>query len=326
MASVKPCQEVRSMSDDEVKSWINSFDTVMTDCDGVLWVGSEPIQGSPQMINRFRELGKRVFYVTNNSTKHRKEYKTKLDKLGFGGDMEEIIGTAYLAAAYLEQINFDKTKLVYVVGSTGITQELDDVGIKYIPLGISEKLQMDSVSLKCFGFNYLESEFQLSKVGAVLVGFTSSFSYRDILLSSHLLNNQDCIFIQDAPDSTFNTTSDCGQKILAPCTGSMVAAVATASGRKPVVLGKPSKFMYEIVQTRHPEIVAERTLMIGDRANTDILLGKNCGLQTLLVGSGVHSLSDTRTWEQSTCPDTRAQVADFYLDKLGDLLNRVSEL
>ena len=95
------------MSDDEVKSWINSFDTVMTDCDGVLWVGSEPIQGSPQMINRsfilwiflltiyfyphvcdrFRELGKRVFYVTNNSTKHRKEYKTKLDKLGFGGDM-----------------------------------------------------------------------------------------------------------------------------------------------------------------------------------------------------------------------------------------------
>ena len=89
--------------------------------------------------------------------------------------------------------------------------------VSFIHFKISEKLQMDSVSLKCFGFNYLESEFQLSKVGAVLVGFTSSFSYRDILLSSHLLNKQDCIFIQDAPDSTFNTTSDCGQKILAPC-------------------------------------------------------------------------------------------------------------
>ena len=36
---------------------------------------------------RFRELGKRVFYVTNNSTKHRKEYKTKVDNLGFGGDL-----------------------------------------------------------------------------------------------------------------------------------------------------------------------------------------------------------------------------------------------
>ena len=45
----------------------------------------------------------------------------------------------------------------------------------------------------------------------------------------------------------------------------MVAAVKTASGREPVVLGKPSKFMFEIVQKRHPGIVPARTLMIGDR-------------------------------------------------------------
>lgn len=85
MASV--CREVSSMTDTEVSTWFDSFDTVMTDCDGVLWVGAEPISGSPEMINRFRDLGKRVFFVTNNSTKHRREYKTKLDKLGFGGTM-----------------------------------------------------------------------------------------------------------------------------------------------------------------------------------------------------------------------------------------------
>jgi len=128
------------MTDEQVKDWVNSFDTVMTDCDGVLWVGAEPIPGSPDVIQRLRQLGKRVFYVTNNSTKHRREYKTKVDKLGFGGDLEEIIGTAYLAAAYLEEVGFDKSKLVYVVGSTGITQELDDVGIKYLPIGVRKKL------------------------------------------------------------------------------------------------------------------------------------------------------------------------------------------
>merc|ERR1719282_1179851 len=140
MASV--CREVSSMTDSEVSNWFDSFDTVMTDCDGVLWVGAEPISGSPDIIQRLRQLGKRVFYVTNNSTKHRREYKTKVDKLGFGGELEEIIGTAYLAAAYLEEVGFDKSKLVYVVGSTGITQELDDVGIKYLPIG------PDTVSLK----------------------------------------------------------------------------------------------------------------------------------------------------------------------------------
>ncbi len=84
---VSVCKEDSSMTDSEVSTWFDSFDTVMPDCDGVLWVGSEPISGSPEMINRFRDLGKRVFYVTNNSTKHRREYKTKLDKLGFGGTM-----------------------------------------------------------------------------------------------------------------------------------------------------------------------------------------------------------------------------------------------
>ena len=47
------CQEVSSLSDAEVAAWVNSFDTVMTDCDGVLWVGGDPIPGSPEMINRW---------------------------------------------------------------------------------------------------------------------------------------------------------------------------------------------------------------------------------------------------------------------------------
>ena len=57
---------------------------------------------------------------------------------------EEIIGTAYLAAAYLEEVGFDKSKLVYVVGSTGITQELDDVGINYLPIGVRHLFECDA--------------------------------------------------------------------------------------------------------------------------------------------------------------------------------------
>jgi len=169
-------------------------------------------------------------------------------------------------------------------------------------------------------------DLDLSSVGALVFGFTTEFTYFDILLANAVLSNPECLFIVEAPDVTLVTRSDLGTKMKIPCTGSMVAAVSTAAGRKPIVLGKPSKFMFEIVQKRHPGIQPERTLMIGDRANTDILLGKNCGLQTLLVGSGVHSLEETRTWEASEDEEERRMVADFYADKLGDLLDRVKAL
>jgi len=313
-----PCQEVAKMTDQQVRDWVNSFDTVMTDCDGVLWVGADPIPGSPDVIQRLRQLGKRVFYVTNNSTKHRREYKTKVDKLGFGGDLEEIIGTAYLAAAYLEEVGFDKSKLVYVVGSTGITQELDDVGIKYLPIGpdpVSEKLTLETIKLSPVALD--------PKVAAVVVGFDVNISFTKILKGASYANLPGALFVATNTDEQFPMK---GTQCVVPGTGAMVAAVTTAAGRQPVVLGKPSKFMFEIVQRRHPSIQPARTLMIGDRANTDILLGKNCGLQTLLVGSGVHSLEETRAWEASEKEEERKLVADFYLDKLGDLLDRVKDL
>ena len=70
--------------------------------------------------------------------------KVQAEKTCYGDDcsQEEIIGTAYLAAAYLEEVGFDKSKMVYVVGSTGITQELDDVGIKYLPIGVRQLFQL----------------------------------------------------------------------------------------------------------------------------------------------------------------------------------------
>ena len=75
------------MSNSELDDFLNSFDTILTDCDGVLWTGSFAIDGSPEVIQAFRKLGKKVIYVTNNSTKSRKEYLKKVTDLGFGGDL-----------------------------------------------------------------------------------------------------------------------------------------------------------------------------------------------------------------------------------------------
>ena len=82
--------ELDNLDEQGVVRFLSSFDTVLTDCDGVLWNGPEAIKGSPETINKLRDSGKKIIYVTNNGTKSRKEYVKKCQSLGFGGDFVRI--------------------------------------------------------------------------------------------------------------------------------------------------------------------------------------------------------------------------------------------
>lgn len=68
---------------DKINEFINSFDTVLTDCDGVLWLENVAINGSPNVINKLREIGKKIFFVTNNSTKLRDDILLRARRLGY---------------------------------------------------------------------------------------------------------------------------------------------------------------------------------------------------------------------------------------------------
>lgn len=87
------CKELAKMSPQDVKTFVDSFDTVMTDCDGVLWTGPTALPRSADVIQKFRQLGKRIFFVTNNSTKHRRDYVEKCENLGFGGHLVRMKST-----------------------------------------------------------------------------------------------------------------------------------------------------------------------------------------------------------------------------------------
>lgn len=170
--------------------------------------------------------------------------------MGFNITEEEIISTSNSGAAYLKSLNFDKT--VYVIGSEGITKELDAVGIKHNKVG--PDTMPGSLA------DYISKHLQLDdNVGAVMVGFDEHFSFPKMTQAASYLSNPDCLFIATNTDERFPMPN-----MVIPGTGSFVRAVETCAERKALVIGKPNK---EICQhlIDNGTINPARTLMIGDR-------------------------------------------------------------
>ncbi|XP_075214538.1 glycerol-3-phosphate phosphatase-like isoform X2 [Lycorma delicatula] len=299
-----------SFSKEEFKQFIDSFDAVLTDCDGVLWVGNDPFPGSAEVMNRFKELGKKTFFVTNNSTKTRSEFVQKCNNLGFKASVDEIVSTAYLAALYLNNSNFDRNKKVYIIGSKGISQELDLVGIKHCGVG-PDVISSDVPT-------YLSTVNLESDIGAVIVGFDEHFSFPKMLKAATYLNDPEVHFVATNKDERFPHSS----KIIIPGSGSIVNAISTCAERDPFIVGKPEAYLREAV-IRGNGLNPKRTLMIGDRCNTDILLGTRCGFHTLLVLTGVTRLSEVSKWKSDGDELKSGWIPDIYANKLGDLLEKM---
>lgn len=285
---------------------LNSITYLLTDCDGVLWTGNDAIPGSADALSALRKHGKKVRYVTNNSTKSRQGYVDKCKQLGFNAKLEDIFTTPYCVVLYLKKINF--TGKIYLIGSAGIQEELLDAGF-----ALSSPIGPDPVPDDWLKWALKEMKPD-PQVRAVVVAFDEHLSFQKVTKAATYLKDPSCLFLATNTDEQY----PCPNKdITVPGTGSMLAAVSTAAMRKPLVVGKPEAFMTDCIRFRCPDLDPARTLMIGDRLNTDILMGRRSGMKTLLVGSGIHSLEDVRRLHAEGQGD---QAPDFFLPKLGDLL------
>ncbi|EZA62560.1 hypothetical protein DMN91_006097 [Ooceraea biroi] len=300
---------LKTLSHANILKFFNSFDTVLTDCDGVLWMHMTPIPNSSNVLNLFRKLGKRVFYVTNNSTKTRDGLVDKCKALGFEATKDDILCTANLAACYLQDLGFRKK--VYVIGPEAIATELEQVGISCCGVGPDVAKQNTSYS----------SFKKDPEVGAVIVGFDEHFSYPKMVKAATYLRDKNVHFIGTNTDERFPVSNH----VVIPGTGSLVTAIESCSERKAVIMGKPEEYMVKMLTTRST-FDPQRTLMIGDRCNTDILFGTRCGCITLLVLTGVNNLSDIEKWKKSKRKEEQDLVPDYYIHALGDLLSYLKEL
>ncbi|BBN00085.1 4-nitrophenyl phosphatase [Marchantia polymorpha subsp. ruderalis] len=280
---------------------ISSVETFVFDCDGVIWKGDTLIDGIPETLDMLRALGKKLIFVTNNSTKSRKQYGKKFESLGLDVSEEEIFSSSFAAAGYLKSIDFAADKKVYIIGEVGIQKELEQAGIQYLggPEDGDKKIDLAPGS-------YMQHDHD---VGAVVVGFDRYLNYYKLQYATLCIReNPGCLFIATNCDAVTHLTD--AQEWAGG--GSMVGAIKGSTKKEPTVVGKPSTFMLDYLANKF-NISKTQICMVGDRLDTDILFGQNGGCKTLLVLSGVTDLKTLQSPDNSIQPD-------FYTNQLSDLL------
>lgn len=308
------------------------------DCDGVLWSGDMVFEGVPETLNMLRAkgtyalsplicpringaslnhlhsphensthtpIGKKVVFVTNNSTKSRQDYVKKLTGLGITAETDDVFGSSYSSAVYISRI-LDlppNKRKVFVLGEAGIETELRAEGVPFIG-GTDPALRRDVTPED---FRSLADGSALDpEVGVVLVGLDFHFNYLKLATAFQYIR-RGALFLATNIDSTLPNAGS-----LFPGAGSVVAPLALAAGKQPVSSGKPSAAMMDAIEGKF-KLDRARTCMVGDRLNTDIQFGIDGRLGgTLAVLTGVNKKED---WEV----EGAKVVPGYYVDKLSDL-------
>ena len=253
----------------------NDVDCIVMDCDGVLWQCDKLLPGVRESIQLLREMGKRLVFVTNNSNKSRRQYVHKFETLGITVEKEEVFSAAFAAAAYLKTQQLEGKAMV--IGGQGIVDELNEMYIEVDP-GVFNAVQ-------CMETYWEELDID-PDCAAVIVGQDTSFTYAKLAYAS-LAIQRGAKFVATNPDA-----GDAIGPGLMPGAGAIVAAVEKACGVAPeIYAGKPSAFLFELLKGNHVDMT--RTLVVGDRLDTDIAFGRAGGaVATVLTLTGVCGLED----------------------------------
>jgi len=226
----------------------------LLDLDGVVWLGERPIAGSVDAVARLRAAGERVLFLTNNSSARVGEYLAKLERLGVAAEDPDLLTSAQAAARLLEP-----GSRALVCAGPGVDEALRAHGVETVRDGAAD---------------------------AVVVGWHTDFDYERLTAAFRAVHDG-ARLLGTNDDPTYPVPDG-----LLPGGGSILAAVATASGVVPEVAGKPHAPMADLVRDRLGVEVLARSVLVGDRLSTDGLMASRLGVPFALVLSGVTSRAD----------------------------------
>ena len=222
------------------------------DMDGVIYHGNKILDGVADFVNWMIDNDKKFVFLTNSPERTPHELSMKLERMGLKVSADHFYTSAMATAAFLKSQASDCT--AYVIGEAALTKALYDQGIY---------------------MNDINPDY-------VVVGETRSYNFEKIEKAIALVNNG-AKLIGANPDTVGPTETG-----VMPATGSLVAPIEIATGKKAYFVGKPNPLMLRH-GLRKVGLHSNEIAFIGDRMDTDIIAGIESNVDTILVLSGVTS-------------------------------------
>lgn len=254
----------------------DAFEAFLVDLDGVVWRGDEEVPGAAETVAVLRAEGKRVVFVTNNASRSPRECAAKLMRMRIPTDPTDVVTSAHAVDRHLRAIGLRPGSLIHVCAAEGLQRVLRSHG--YVPTRETDGVE------------------------ALVVAWDPGLVYDDLRRAADVARSG-VPFVAANRDATYPTAD--GET---PGTGSILAAIETASGREATVVGKPRPELF-VHALRVAGSAPERTLVVGDRAETDVAGARAAGLDAALVLTGV--VRDA----EGVSP-----APDWVLERMADLL------
>ncbi|MGO4888927.1 TIGR01457 family HAD-type hydrolase [Anaerobacillus sp. MEB173] len=240
---------------------MKKYEGFLIDLDGTMFRGTEVIQEAADFVHQLEERKLSYLYVTNNSSRTREEVSDKLVQMGIPSTPDHVFTTSIATANYIAEEKEGAS--VYVIGENGIRTALAEKGLT----------------------------FQDENPDYVVMGIDRDINYEKLTLACLAVRNG-ATFISTNGDIALPT-----ERGLLPGNGSLTSVVAVSTGVKPTFIGKPEA----VIINQALDVIGtpkEKTLMIGDNYDTDILAGIHANMDTLMVHTGVTSKEQLKTYSK----------------------------
>jgi len=255
---------------------------VIFDLDGVVYRGHQPVPGAAELASALRSRGTLLRYATNNSMATRGEYVARLASMRIPAQLDEIVTSTSATIDHL-RAHLPGVERVLAVGAPGMLDELRGAGLEATAAGDAA------------GPGY-EGGQLAGSYDAVVAGLDPAFDYHRLAAATTAIRSG-ARFIATNADLRYPTPAG-----FLPGAGSIVAAIAAASGTEPLVIGKPQPGIFRAI-LEAAGVEPDEALAVGDNPDADMVAARRSGIESVLVLTGVADAETAATLDGERRPD-----------------------